>query len=150
MAITIKNKKARHDYHIIDSFETGIELKGSEVKSLRQGKANLKDSFAKIKNREIFLYNFHISPYENSSVFNHEPERVRKLLMHKTEIRKLDTKLKQGGYTLVPLKVYFNNKGTAKIELALAKGKKLYDKRETAAKKDFERKIKKNIKFEGM
>lgn len=148
MAVTINNKKAKHDYHILDSFESGIELKGSEVKSLRQGKANLKDSYATIKKKEIFLFKFHISPYEQSSLFNHDPERQRKLLMHKNEIRKLETKLKQGGFTLIPLKVYFNSKGLAKVELALAKGKKLYDKRETKAKKDFQRRLNKKSKYE--
>jgi SsrA-binding protein len=148
MSITINNKKARHDYHILETIETGIELKGSEVKSIRQGKVNLKDSFAKISKREVILMKTHISPYENSSIFNHDPERPRKLLLHKREILKLENKIKQSGLTLVPIKLYINSRGKVKVELALAQGKKSYDKRESLAKRDFERKIQKNTKYE--
>lgn len=142
----IQNRQARYNYEIIDSFEVGIVLKGTEIKSIRNGKANLKDSYAIIKNGEMFLLNMHISPYEQGNIFNHEETRTRKLLMHKKEIIKLNNKLTLEGNTLVPLKLYFKN-GKAKIELGLAKGKKLYDKRETIKKRDIEREIKKNMKF---
>lgn len=142
----IQNRQARYNYQIIDSFEVGIVLTGTEIKSIRNGKANLKDSYAIIKNGELFLLNMHISPYEEGNIFNHEERRTRKLLMHKKEIIKLNNKLTLEGNTLVPLKLYFK-KGKAKIELGLAKGKKLYDKRETIKKRDIEREIKKNMKF---
>lgn len=142
----ILNRQARYNYEIIDAFEVGIVLKGTEIKSIRNGKANLKDSYAIIKHGELFLLNMHISPYEQGNIFNHEETRTRKLLMHKKEIIKLENKLTLEGNTLVPLKLYFKN-GKAKIELALAKGKKLYDKREAIKKRDIEREIKKNMKF---
>jgi len=142
----IQNRQARFNYEIIDSFEVGIVLKGTEIKSIRNGKANLKDSYAIIKNGELFLLNMHISPYEQGNIFNHEETRTRKLLMHKKEIVKLNNKLTLEGNSLVPLKLYFKN-GKAKIELGLAKGKKLYDKREAIKKRDIEREIKKNMKF---
>lgn len=142
----ILNRQARYNYQIIDSFEVGIALKGTEIKSIRNGKANLKDSYAIIKNGELFLLNMHVSPYEEGNIFNHEETRTRKLLMHKKEIIKLNNKLTLEGNTLVPLKLYFKN-GRAKIELGLAKGKKLYDKREAIKKRDIEREIKKNMKF---
>ena len=142
----ILNRQARYNYQIIDSFEVGIALKGTEIKSIRNGKANLKDSYAIIKNGELFLLNMHVSPYEEGNIFNHEETRTRKLLMHKKEIIKLNNKLALEGNTLVPLKLYFKN-GRAKIELGLAKGKKLYDKREAIKKRDIEREIKKNMKF---
>ncbi len=142
----ILNRQARYNYQIIDSFEVGIVLTGTEIKSIRNGKANLKDSYAIIKNGELFLLNMHISPYAEGNIFNHEERRTRKLLMHKKEIVKLNNKLTLEGNTLVPLKLYFKN-GRAKIELGLAKGKKLYDKRETIKKRDIEREIKKNMKF---
>lgn len=142
----ILNRQARYNYQIIDSFEVGIVLTGTEIKSIRNGKANLKDSYAIIKNGELFLLNMHISPYAEGNIFNHEERRTRKLLMHKQEIVKLNNKLTLDGNTLVPLKLYFKN-GRAKIELGLAKGKKLYDKRETIKKRDIEREIKKNMKF---
>lgn len=145
---TIENRKARHDYHILESFEAGIELKGTEVKSLRQGKANLKDSYAFIKNGEIFLCNMHISPYEKGNRFNTDPTRDRKLLMHKKEIMFLLGKTKEKGLTLVPLKVYFT-RGRAKVQLALAQGKKIYDKREAEAKKSAQRAIEKALKDRG-
>jgi len=142
----INNRKAKYNYQIFDTLEAGIVLTGTEIKSIRNGKANLKDSYAIIKNGELFLLNMHISPYAEGNIFNHEERRTRKLLMHKKEIVKLNNKLTLEGNTLVPLKLYFKN-GRAKIELGLAKGKKLYDKRETIKKRDIEREIKKNMKF---
>lgn len=139
------NRKARHDYHILETFETGIELKGTEVKSLRQGKANLKDSYAQVDDGQLFLLNMHISPYEQGNRFNVDPLRKRKLLMHKREIMRLLGKTKEEGLTLVPLKAYLS-RGKVKIELALAKGKKLYDKREAAAEKTAKREIDKAMK----
>lgn len=141
----ILNRKARFNYEIIDSFECGIELRGTEIKSIRNGKANIKDSYGIIKNNEVFVLNMHISPYENGSIFNHEETRTRKLLLHKKEILKLRDKLELDGFTLIPLKVYFVN-GKAKMELGLCKGKKVYDKRESQKKKDIEREIAKNYK----
>lgn len=139
--ILIKNKKAYHDYFILERIEAGLVLVGTEIKSIRQGKCNLKDSYAKItKNKEIFLYNFHISPYENSGYTFHDPDRPKKLLLHKKEINKLWKKVVLSGYSLVPLSVYIKDK-YAKIELALVKGKKIYDKRETLKKKDMQREI---------
>ncbi len=139
------NRKARHDYHILETFEAGIELKGTEVKSLRQGKANLKDSYAQVANGELFLLNMHISPYEQGNRFNVDPLRPRKLLMHKKEIMRLLGKTKEEGLTLIPLNAYLS-RGKVKIELALAKGKKLYDKREAAAEKTAKREIDKAMK----
>lgn len=143
--ISTENRKARHDYHIHEAFETGLVLQGTEVKSLRAGKANLKDSYAQIKDGEMFLYNMHVSPYEQGNIFNHEPLRPRKLLMHKSEIIKLFSKTREKGFTLVPLKVYFKH-GKAKLELGLASGKKNYDKRQDladrAAKRDMDRAMK--------
>ncbi|MGM9525597.1 MAG: SsrA-binding protein SmpB [Peptococcaceae bacterium] len=145
MKIITENRKARHDYTIEESFEAGIELKGTEVKSMRAGRANLKDSFAVIENGELYLYGMHISPYEQGNIFNVEPMRPRKLLMHKKEIMRLLGKTKEQGLTLVPLKAYFK-KDKIKIELALAKGKKLYDKRDAAAEKSAKREIEKAMK----
>lgn len=145
MKIITENRKARHDYTIEESFEAGIELKGTEVKSLRAGRANLKDSFAIIENGELYLYGMHISPYEQGNIFNVDPMRPRRLLMHKKEIMRLLGKTKEQGLTLVPLKAYFK-KDKIKIELALAKGKKLYDKREAAAEKSAKREIEKAMK----
>ncbi|EFI41513.1 SsrA-binding protein [Peptoniphilus sp. oral taxon 386 str. F0131] len=139
------NRKARHDYFIEDTIETGIELRGTEVKSLRKGKANISDAYAEIKNGEVFVENMHISPYEQGNIFNVDPLRVRKLLLHKSEIRRLERDTTLKGYTLIPLKLYLN-RGRVKLELAVAKGKKLYDKRETLAKKDAQRKIEQAIK----
>ncbi len=133
------NRKAFHDFHIEEKFEAGLVLTGTEVKSLREGKANLKDSYAKIKDGELFLMNAHISPYSCGNIYNHEPKRERKLLMHKREISKLIGKVKERGYTLVPLTMFFNNRNVAKMELALAKGKTLYDKRESIKRKDEKR-----------
>ena len=145
MKVITENRKARHDYTIEESFEAGIELKGTEVKSMRAGRANLKHSFAVIENGELYLYGMHISPYEHGNIFNVEPMRPRKLLMHKKEIMRLLGKTKEQGLTLVPLKAYFK-KDKIKIELALAKGKKLYDKREAAAEKTAKREIEKAMK----
>jgi SsrA-binding protein len=135
-----QNKKAYHDYEILEKIEAGLVLLGTEVKSLRQGKANLKDSYAKIKRSEVFLYGFHISAYSHASYDNHEPERVRKLLLHKYEIQRLLGKTQEKGFSLIPLKVYFN-KGKAKVELGLARGKKLYDKRESLKRKEEAREL---------
>lgn len=142
------NKKAYFFYNIEETYEVGIQLLGCEVKSLRQGKANLNDSFAKIINGEIFLYNFHISPYPHSrEAKNLDPTRTRKLLLKKSEIKKLLGKVQQKGYTLIPLKAYFNERGLAKIELALAKGKKIIDRREEIKRKDLEREMKRKFKI---
>lgn len=139
------NRKARHDYFIQDTIEAGIVLVGTEVKSLRQGKANLKDSYASIDKGEVFVEGLHISPYEQGNIFNVDPMRKRKLLLNKVEIRKLEKELTIKGNTLVPLKLYLKN-GRVKMELAVAKGKKLYDKRDTMAKKDAQRKIDQALK----
>ncbi|NLV88292.1 MAG: SsrA-binding protein SmpB [Tissierellia bacterium] len=135
------NRKARHEYFIEETYEAGIALTGTEVKSIRQGKVNVKDSYASIEKGEVFLNNMHISPYEQGNIFNVDPLRKRKLLLHKREIRKLMVATTQKGYTLVPLSVYIKD-GLVKIELAVAKGKKLYDKREDIAKRDAERRMK--------
>lgn len=129
------NKKAYHDYFIEETYEAGISLHGTEVKSLRMGKCSIKESFIRIENEEVFIYGMHISPYEKGNIFNRDPLRVKKLLLHKAEIRKMKGKIAEKGYTLVPLKVYFN-KSLVKVEIGLAKGKKLYDKRQDIAKKD--------------
>ncbi|MDS1030643.1 SsrA-binding protein SmpB [Bacillota bacterium LX-D] len=144
--VVSENRKARHEYFIEETYETGLSLTGTEVKSLRAGKANLQDSFARIENNEVFIYNMHISPYEQGNRFNHDPKRTRKLLMHKSEIRRLIGKTKEKGLTLVPLKIYFNPRGKAKLELALAKGKKLYDKREAMAALDANREIARTLR----
>ena len=141
----ILNRKARFNYEIIDTIECGIVLKGTEIKSIRDGKANIKDSYGIIRNNEVYILNMHISPYENGGVFNHQETRTRKLLLHKKEILKLKNKLELEGFTLIPLKLYFVN-GKAKIELGLCKGKKLYDKREDSKKRDVERELAKKYK----
>ena len=141
----ILNRKANFDYEIIDTFEVGIVLTGTEIKSIRLGKANLKDSYAIIKNNEIYLLNMHISKYDQGNIFNHEETRTRKLLMHKKEILKLKDKLELEGFTLIPIKLYFKG-SKAKILLGLAKGKKNYDKRETIKQKDIARQIAKDLK----
>lgn len=140
----IYNRKAKFDYFIEDTYEAGIVLKGTEIKSIRDGKCNLKDSYAIIKNNEVFLLNTHISHYEQGNIFNHEETRTRKLLLKKQEILKLSSKVNVEGYTLIPIKLYFK-KGKAKILIGVAKGKKEYDKRETIKKRDIEREIAKNI-----
>ena len=133
-----QNRKARHDYFIEDTYECGIELLGTEVKSIRGGKVNLKDSYAKVRNGEVFLIGMHVSPYEHGNIFNKDPFRDRKLLLHKAEIRKLNAVTMQDGMALVPLSLYFKD-GRVKVELAVAKGKKLYDKRQSIAEQDAKR-----------
>lgn len=140
-----ENRKARHDYFILESFEAGIELVGTEVKSLRQGGVNLKDSWCSIDNGEIFIKGMHISPYEKGNIFNRDPMRVRKLLMHKREIDKLYGTIKRDGLTLVPISIYFKG-SRVKIQVGLCRGKKLHDKREAVAQRDAKRKIDRMIK----
>jgi SsrA-binding protein len=135
-----QNKKARHEYHIEDTYETGIVLTGTEVKSLRVGRGNLLDSYARVENGEMMLYNMHISPYEQGNRYNHEPKRTRKLLMHKSEIMRLFGRVREKGYSLIPTRAYFRD-GRVKVELALAKGKKTYDKRQDLAAKDARREV---------
>ena len=143
-SIIAKNPTARHNYEIINTYEAGIVLTGTEIKSIKAGKVNLKDSYASIKNGEVYIYSMHISPYEHGNIFNKDPMRDRKLLLNKNEIRKLLGLIKQKGYTLVPISLYF--KGSfVKVELGLGKGKKLYDKREDLAKKDAQMKIKRAL-----
>ena len=144
--IISENRKARHDYTIHEVYEAGIALTGTEVKSLRAGKANMKDSYAQVtRNAEVFVYNLHISPYDHGNIFNHEPMRNRRLLLHRQEINKLIGKVKKKGMALVPLKLYFKH-GLVKMELALATGKKLYDKRQDLAKKDAKREMDRALK----
>ena len=144
--IIANNKKARHDYFIDEVYEAGIVLTGTEIKSIRQGKVNLKESFAKIENAEVIVYQMHISPYEQGNRYNVDPVRPRKLLLHKQEIRKLIGYTTQKGLTLVPLSVYIDERGRAKMSLAVARGKKLYDKREDIAKRDSDRSIQQEMK----
>lgn len=146
MKILAQNKKAYHDYFIEESYEAGIVLKGTEIKSVRKGSANLKDSYIRIRNEEAFLENMHIAPYEQGNIFNHEPLRSRKLLLHKKEIIKLSKVVKEGGLTIVPIKLYFDKGSKVKVEIALAKGKKLYDKRQDLKEKDAKRDIEKAMK----
>jgi len=141
-----QNRKARHDFQIEQTIEAGVVLLGTEVKSCRQGKVSLVDSYATIKDGEVWLYNANINVYEHGNINNHEPTRKRKLLLNKSEIRKLTQKIKNKGFTLVPLRMYFMN-GKVKVELALAKGKKSYDKRQDIAKRDFERSQQRKIKL---
>lgn len=129
MKVVTQNKKAFHDYFILDTYEAGIELKGTEIKSVRLGHVNLKDAFIRFKNDEVFIENMHIAPYEQGNIFNHEPLRNRKLLLHKKQIKKLQREVKENGLTVVPTKLYFNT-SKLKVEIALARGKKLYDKRQ--------------------
>ena len=143
------NKKAYHDYFIEDTWETGISLHGTEVKSLRMGKCSIKEAFVRIENGEVFVYGMHISPYEKGNIFNKDPLRVTKLLMHRYEINKLMGKIKEKGLTLVPLKVYFKG-SLVKVEIGLARGKKLYDKREDIAKKDQRREAEKEFKIRNL
>jgi SsrA-binding protein len=144
-----QNKKAWHNYSVEDRYEAGIALLGTEVKSLREGRANLGDSYGKIKNGEVFLVDAHISPYSYANRFNHDPLRPRKLLLHKKEIRRLIGKVQEKGFTLIPLRLYFSD-GKAKVELGLAKGKKLFDKRETLKRKTMERDMERGRKgFDG-
>ena len=143
------NKKAYHDYFIEDTWETGISLHGTEVKSLRMGKCSIKEAFVRIEDGEVFVYGMHVSPYEKGNIFNKDPLRVKKLLLHKYEINKLLGKIKEKGYTLVPLQVYFKD-GKVKVEIGLARGKKLYDKREAIAKKDQHREAEKEFKVRNL
>jgi len=147
LKVVTTNSKARRNFEILDKYECGIELKGTEVKSLRAGSVNINDAYCIVRKGELFIENMHIAPYKSGNVFNHEPLRRRKLLMHKREIIRLASKLQQKGLTLVPLKVYFNDRGKAKVEIALAKGKHVYDKREDIAKRDQEREIRKQMKY---
>lgn len=147
MRIIAQNKKAHHDYEILERYEAGIVLQGSEIKSIREGRVNLKDSYAKVKDGELWLYDMHISPYDKASFFNHDPLRPRKLLLHKSEIIRLIGKVNERGLTLIPLKIYINDRGKAKIELALAKGKKLHDKRKAIAEKDLRRELERAMKY---
>ena len=143
------NKKAYHDYFIDETYEAGIALHGTEVKSMRMGKCSVKESFIRIENGEVFVYGMHVSPYEKGNIFNKDPMRVKKLLMHKYEINKLTGKIKEKGYTLVPLQVYFKE-GKVTVEIGLARGKKLYDKRADIAKKDQRREAEKEFKVRNL
>ena len=143
------NKKARHDYFVEDSFEAGLVLHGTEVKSLRQGHCSIKESFVDIDNAEVFIHQMHISPYEKGNIFNKDPLRIRKLLLHRYEINKIEAKLKEKGLTLVPLKVYFKD-SLVKVEIGMARGKKLYDKRQDIAKKDQRREAEREFKVKNL
>ena len=143
------NKKAYHDYFIEEKYEAGIALAGTEVKSLRMGKCSLKESFIRVEKGEVWIYNMHISPYEKGNIFNKDPLRVRKLLLNRREINKIDGKMTQKGYTIVPLQVYFKG-SLVKLEIALARGKKLYDKRDDIAKKDMRRESEREFKVKNL
>lgn len=143
------NKKAYHDYFIDETYEAGVALHGTEVKSMRMGKCSIKEAFIRIENGEVFVYGMHVSPYEKGNIFNKDPLRVKKLLMHKYEINKLGGKIAEKGYTLVPLQVYFKE-GRVKVEVGLARGKKLYDKREDIAKKDARRETEREFKIKNL
>ena len=143
------NKKAYHDFFIDETFETGVVLHGTEVKSMRMGKCSIKESFIRIENGEVFVYGMHVSPYEKGNIFNKDPLRVKKLLMHRYEINKLAGKVAEKGYTLVPLQVYFKD-GRVKVEIGLARGKKLYDKRQDIAKKDLRREHEREFKIKNL
>ena len=145
MKVVTQNKKAFHDYFILDTYEAGIELKGTEIKSVRLGHVNLKDAFIRFKNDEAFIENMHIAPYEQGNIFNHEPLRNRKLLLHKKQIKKLQREVKENGLTVVPTKSYFNT-SKLKVEIALARGKKLYDKRQDLKAKDAKRHMERALK----
>lgn len=146
MKIVATNKKAFHNYEIVESFEAGICLLGSEVKSIREGRISLKDSYAEARNGEVFLLQAHISPYEPANRFNHEPLRERKLLLHRQEIKRLIGKIREKGYTLVPTKVFFNDKGKIKVEIALAKGKRAYQKKQAIKERDLDREMRAELK----
>ena len=147
--LVANNKKAYHDFFIDETYEAGIALHGTEVKSLRMGKCSIKEAFIRIENGEVYVYGMHVSPYEKGNIFNKDPMRVKKLLMHRYEINKLLGKIKEKGFTLVPLQVYFKN-GKAKVEIGLARGKKLYDKRADIAKKDMKREAEKEFKVRNL
>ncbi|RPJ55063.1 MAG: SsrA-binding protein SmpB [Acidobacteria bacterium] len=146
--LVAKNRKALHDYEVVETYEAGIVLKGTEVKSVREGRVNLKDSYAQVKDGELWLHNCHISPYPQGNIYNHEPLRPRKLLLHKRQISKLTGETTRKGMTLVPLSFYFLD-GRVKVEIAVARGKKSYDKRETERRKDIDREVKMEIKRRG-
>ncbi len=147
MKVIATNKKAYTDYIIDETYEAGIVLVGTEVKSLREHGASFKDSFCRVKDEEIWLLNLHIPPYQHGNIYNHDPERPRKLLLHKKEIDRIWSKLKLEGYTVIPTKIYFNNQGKVKVEIAIAKGKKSYDKREEIKKKETQKRIKEYLKY---
>lgn len=147
--LVANNKKAYHDYFIDDKYETGIELYGTEVKSIRMGKCSIKEAFVRIENGQVYIYGMHISPYEKGNIFNKDPLRPRKLLLHKKEIDKIFGKMKEKGNTVVPLQVYFNG-SLVKVEVGLAKGKKLYDKRDDIAKKDQKREAQREFKIRNL
>ena len=147
--LVANNKKAYHDYFIEETYEAGISLAGTEVKSLRAGKCSIKEAFIRVENEEILIYGMHISPYEQGNLFNKDPLRTRKLLLHKSEIRKLSGKAAEKGYTIMPLKVYFSG-SYAKVEIGLARGKKLYDKRQDIAKKDARREAEREFKVKNL
>lgn len=147
--LVANNKKAYHDYFIDETYEAGVALHGTEVKSMHMGKCSIKESFIRIENGEVFVYGMHVSPYEKGNIFNKDPLRVKKLLMHKYEINKLAGKVAEKGYTLVPLQVYFKN-GKVKVEIGLARGKKLYDKRQDIAKKDMRRETEREFKVKNL
>ena len=149
MKLVANNKKAYHDYFIDEKYEAGLVLHGTEVKSLRLGKCSVKEAFVRIENSEVWIYGMHISPYEKGNIFNRDPLRPKKLLMHKDEIRKLTGKISEKGFTIVPLQVYFKD-GRAKIEIGFARGKKLYDKRQDIAKKDQRREAEKEFKVKNL
>ncbi len=149
MKLVANNKKAYHDFFIDETYEAGIALHGTEVKSIRMGKCSIKESFIRIEDNEVFVYGMHVSPYEKGNIFNKDPLRIKKLLMHRFEINKLQGKIKEKGYTLVPLQVYFKE-GKVKVEIGLARGKKLYDKREDIAKKDQRREAEKEFKIRNL
>ncbi|OGD33435.1 MAG: SsrA-binding protein [Candidatus Aminicenantes bacterium RBG_19FT_COMBO_58_17] len=146
MKIVASNKKAYFNYEIIESLEAGIALLGSEVKSMREGRVSLKDSYAEIRNGEVFLLHMNISPYEQANIFNHEPLREKKLLLHRQEIKRLIGKIREKGYTLIPTKVLFNEKGRVKVEVSLAKGKRTYEKKRAIKERDLEREVRAELK----
>ena len=139
--INIKNRKASFEYHFLDTYTAGIMLQGTEIKSIREGKANLQESYCAFKDNELWILNLHISPYDMGTHYNHEPKRERKLLLSKKELKKLDAKSKEKGLTIIPFRLFINQRGLAKVEIALAKGKKLYDKREDIKQKDLKREL---------
>ena len=149
LKLVANNKKAYHDYFIDEKYEAGLVLHGTEVKAMRMGKCSIKESFVRIENNEVWVYGMHISPYEKGNIFNRDPLRPKKLLMHKAQIRKLTGQLAEKGFTLVPLQVYFKD-GRAKVEIGLARGKKLYDKRQDIAKKDQRREAEKEFKIRNL
>ena len=147
--VVAQNRKARHDYHVLDTYEAGLVLSGTEVKSLRTAKLNLRDSYARVDGVEVYLHNVHISPYMAATHFNHDPDRPKKLLLHRREICKLSEQTQQKGLTVVPLRVYFNARGFAKVEIALVRGKREYDKRQEIARRDADRAIQRALKEVG-